>query len=189
MWLSGEGLPYYYWGALMWTVPISVSGISLDFAYNLVVGLAGGCLWRRCCGRLAVEIGGTHRSGLLVAFFGLFAGTPDAVRQLFAGQSLAGISISGTSSRQIVDTITEFPLFTFWHGDLHPHLLSMPVACLALSGGARGGEERSAVAGHGRARRSLRRVLGGQSLVDAADAGEHCPAPVGRRSAVVLAGG
>jgi YYY domain-containing protein len=36
------------------------------------------------------------------------------------------------SSRQITDTITEFPLFTIWLGDLHPHLLSMPIICLAL---------------------------------------------------------
>ena len=42
MWLSGDSLPYYYWGALLWTVPISISGLSLDVAYNLVVGLAGG---------------------------------------------------------------------------------------------------------------------------------------------------
>jgi uncharacterized membrane protein len=66
-----------------------------------------------------------------VACFGLLAGTPDAIRQLFEGQSLAEIDL-WQSSRQIVNTITEFPLFTFWHGDLHPHLLSMPVACLVL---------------------------------------------------------
>jgi len=41
MWLAGEALPYYYWGALLWTVPISFSGLALDLAYNLVVGLAG----------------------------------------------------------------------------------------------------------------------------------------------------
>jgi len=140
MWLSGETLPYYYWGALMWTVPISVSGVSLDIAYNLVVGLAGGAvavlLWA-----LGRRVGGTHRTGLLVAFFGLFAGTPDGFRQLLAGQSFVGLDF-WHSSRQIVDTITEFPLFTFWHGDLHPHLLSMPVACLvllvALEAGRRG---------------------------------------------------
>jgi YYY domain-containing protein len=130
MWLSGETLPYYYWGALMWTVPISLSGVSLDFAYNLVVGLAGGSvavlLWA-----LGRRVGGNHRTGLLVAFFGLFAGTPDGVRQLFSGTPLAELDL-WHSSRQIADTITEFPLFTFWHGDLHPHLLSMPVACLAL---------------------------------------------------------
>ncbi len=130
MWLAGEALPYYYWGALLWTIPISFSGLALDLAYNLVVGLAGGAvavlLW--AVGR---RVGGNHRSGLLVAFFGLFAGTPDAVRQLLAGQPLLELDI-WHSSRQIVDTITEFPLFTFWHGDLHPHLLSMPVACLAL---------------------------------------------------------
>ena len=25
MWLAGESLPYYYWGALLWSVPLSTS--------------------------------------------------------------------------------------------------------------------------------------------------------------------
>ena len=42
MWLAGETLPYYYWGALLWTVPLWVSGVPLEFGYNLIVGLIGG---------------------------------------------------------------------------------------------------------------------------------------------------
>jgi YYY domain-containing protein len=130
MWLAGEALPYYYWGALLWTVPLWVSGLPLEFGYNLIVGLIGGMvgclLWM-----LGRRAGGGHCSGLLVAFFGLLAGTPDGFRQLFAGVELGGLDY-WHSSRQIPDTITEWPLFTAQLGDLHPHLLSMPVACLAL---------------------------------------------------------
>lgn len=130
MWLAGEALPYYYWGALVWTVPLWVSHLPLEFGYNLIVGIIGGMagslLWM-----LGRRAGGSHFSGLLVAFFGLLAGTPDGMRQLFAGKELGAIDY-WHSSRQIPDTITEWPLFTAHLGDLHPHLLSMPIACLAL---------------------------------------------------------
>lgn len=130
MWLAGEALPYYYWGALLWTVPIAASQLALEIAYNLVVALAGGItaalLW--AAGR---RFGGGHRWGLAVAFFGLLAGTPDGLRQVLGGSSLAGVDI-WASSRQVADTITEFPLFSFWLGDLHPHLLAMPIAVLAV---------------------------------------------------------
>jgi YYY domain-containing protein len=130
MWLAGEVLPYYYWGALLWTIPLWFSKLPLEIGYNLIVGLLGGMvgslLWM-----LGRRAGGSNLSGLLVAFFGLLAGTPDGMRQLFAGKQLGALDY-WHSSRQIPDTITEWPLFTAQLGDLHPHLLSMPVACLAL---------------------------------------------------------
>ena len=130
MWLSGFTLPYYYWGALLWTVPISLAGIPLELAYNLIVGLIGGMmaalLWM--LGRRAAR---SHWGGLLAAFFGVLAGTPDGVRQLLAGARLGGLDY-WHSSRQVTDAITEWPLFTLWLGDLHPHLLSIPIVCLAL---------------------------------------------------------
>jgi len=130
MWLAGETLPYYYWGALLWTTPLSIASLPLEIGYNLIVALIGGMvaslLWM-----LGRRAGGSHLSGLLVAFFGLFAGTPDGLRQLFADAAIGGLDF-WHSSRQITDTITEFPLFTLWLGDLHPHLLSMPIVCLAL---------------------------------------------------------
>ena len=130
MWLAGEALPYYYWGALLWTVPLWVSHLPLEYGYNLIVGILGGMvgslLWM-----LGRRAGGSHWSGLLVTFFGFFAGTPDGMRQLFAGKELGALDY-WHSSRQIQDTITEWPLFTAQLGDLHPHLLSMPVACLGL---------------------------------------------------------
>ncbi len=143
MWLGGETLPYYYWGALLWTVPISLSSIPLELAYNLTVGLIGGLvaalLWM-----LGRRAGGSHWAGLLAAFFGVFAGTVDGMRQILLGTKLGGLDY-WHSSRQVADTITEWPLFTFWLGDLHPHLLSLPVVCLSLLLAWQAGKQRPGV--------------------------------------------
>jgi YYY domain-containing protein len=126
MWLAGETLPYYYWGALIWTVPLVLSKIPLDLAYNLIVAGVGGLsaclLWS--LGRRAGEGGA---SGWLAMAFGLFAGTADGFRQAMATGSFFSFDY-WHSSRQVPDTITEWPLFTLWLGDLHPHLLSIPLA-------------------------------------------------------------
>jgi YYY domain-containing protein len=130
MWLGGESLPYYYWGALIWTIPNKLAAVPLEYAYNLIVALLGGML-AALMWSLGRRAGGGHGSGLLAAFFGVFAGTPDGPHQILGGVSMTGINL-WQSSRQIEGTITEWPLFTLWLGDLHPHLLSMPIACLAL---------------------------------------------------------
>jgi YYY domain-containing protein len=130
MWLAGERLPYYYWGALLWTAPLTASGLSLEIAYNLIVALVAGllavALWA-----LGRRLGGSHWAGLTAAFFGVLAGTPDGWRQLLGGVGLRSLDV-WRSSRQHEDVITEFPLFTAWLGDLHPHYLSMPIACAAF---------------------------------------------------------
>lgn len=130
MWLAGETLPYYYWGAVLWVVPLVLAKIPLDVSYNFVVaavgGLTGCLLW--VLGRRAAA---GSASGWIAAGFGLLAGTADGVRQLAAGRPLAGLDF-WHSSRQIPDTITEWPLFSLWLGDLHPHLLSMPLALAAV---------------------------------------------------------
>jgi YYY domain-containing protein len=131
MWLAGERLPYYYWGALLWTTPLAASGLRLELAYNLIVALVAGsaavALW--ALGRRLA--GGGRWAGLTAAFFGVLAGTPDGWRQLLGGTGIRSLDI-WRSSRQHQDVITEFPLFTAWLGDLHPHYLSLPIAATAL---------------------------------------------------------
>ena len=126
MWLAGETLPYYYWGALIWTVPLVLGKIPLDLAYNLIVAGVGGLtaclLWS-----LGRRIGEGGASGWLAVAFGLFAGTADGFRQFMVNGSIFNLDY-WHSSRQVPDTITEWPLFTLWLGDLHPHLLSIPLA-------------------------------------------------------------
>jgi len=127
MWLSGHALPYYYWGALVWVPPLRGAGLALDSGYNLVVASLGGLL-AALAWRIGTRLSGSWRAGSVAAFFALLAGTPAGWLQLLSGR---GIDL-WASSRTVPDTITEFPLFTLWLGDLHPHLLSMPLAMLAI---------------------------------------------------------
>lgn len=130
MWLAGENLPYYYWGGLPWALPLRLSGLTLDYGYNLVVGLVAGAtavsLW--CLGSSLL---GRWIGGWLAAFFGVLAGTPDGFRQLMIGIHPANLDL-WASSRQVPDAITEYPLFSFWLGDLHPHVVSLPLALAAI---------------------------------------------------------
>lgn len=131
MWLSGHSLPYYYWGALVWALPMRLANLPLEIGYNLVVGLVAGLAAVLAWAVATKLTGGNRRAGLLAAAMATVAGTPDGLRQLLAGRSPWALDL-WASSRQVPDTITEFPLFTLWHGDLHPHLLSIPLALLAM---------------------------------------------------------
>jgi len=130
-WLAHTVLPYYYWGALPWAFLIRASGIEIGIAYNLIVALLCGTtalvLWV-----LGRRLGGSELSGWMAAVMGIVAGTPDGLRQLIAGAGRTAVDL-WPSSRQIPGAITEYPLFSFSLGDLHPHLLSMPPALLALA--------------------------------------------------------
>jgi len=130
MWLAGMTLPYYYWGALVWTVPLAASRLAPEIAYNLIVGLLAGAS-ASLAWAIASRWSRPARGALVAAFVTVLAGTPDGLRQLLAGKPITGLDFWG-SSRQVANAITEFPLFTFWLGDLHPHLLSLPLALLTV---------------------------------------------------------
>lgn len=142
MWLAGESLPYYYWGALVWVAPLEAGRVPLEVGYNLIVallgGLTAGLLWT-----IGKRLSGSSGAGWLAVAAGMLAGTPRGLWQLLDGRPLAGLDL-WAASRQVTDTITEWPLFTFWLGDLHPHLLSLPLALGATVAAARAGERPAA---------------------------------------------
>ncbi len=129
-WLAGEALPYYYWGFVPWVAPAKVLGLAPDVLYNLLVPTLA-AVTAQIAWALARSLGGSRRSAGLASFLVVFAGTPDGWRQLLAGVRFVDLDL-WASSRQIPGTITEFPLFTFHLGDLHPHLLATPLVLLAL---------------------------------------------------------
>lgn len=129
-WLSGFELPYYYWGFMPWALPAKLAGLAPDVIFNLMVPTLA-MVSAQAAWALARGLGGSRRTGVMAAGLVVFWGTADGWRQWFSGISLADINL-WPSSRQITGTITEFPLFTFHLGDLHPHLLSVPLMLLAV---------------------------------------------------------
>lgn len=129
-WLAGQSLPYYHWGFVPWLLPARLLGLTPDRLFNLLVPTLA-ALSAQLAWALARALGCRRRAGLLAAFLVVFAGTPDGWYQLARGVSLASLDL-WRSSRAIAGAITEFPLFTFQLGDLHPHLLSVPLYLLAI---------------------------------------------------------
>ena len=129
-WLAGHALPYYYWGFVPWLLPAKLISFAPDVVFNLLVPTLA-MVSAQAAWALARALGGSRRTGVMAGFLVVFTGTFDGWRQLFAGTKLSALDL-WSSSRQIKGTITEFPLFTFQLGDLHPHLLCIPLMLAAL---------------------------------------------------------
>ena len=129
-WLAGHTLPYYYFGFVPWLLPAKLLGLPPEVLYNLLVPMLA-AVSAQAAWALARAVGGSRRSGIAAGFLVVFAGTADGWRQLLTGTPL-GTTDMWHASRQITGTITEFPLFTFQLGDLHPHLLAVPLLLVTL---------------------------------------------------------
>jgi YYY domain-containing protein len=126
-WMAGKTINYYYWGYLLAAVLAKLASVTPFVSYNLAVAtfagytfVAAASLGRRLCdGSRAAAIG----SGFVAVFAGNVQGAIDAIRAPFD----RGFDY-WHASRVIAkgDTINEFPFFTFFHADLHPHLLAFP---------------------------------------------------------------
>ena len=137
-WFAGERFPYYHFGSWLFSIPLRVSGLAPEVGYNVVVALVGALAAGAAFGMVRLR-GGGRILGLLAAVLLVFGGTFDGARQLFAGAPLSGVD-PWPSSRRVVHAITEWPLFTIWLGDLHPHAVAIPffLSLAALAGVAKG---------------------------------------------------
>jgi YYY domain-containing protein len=133
-WMAGKTINYYYWGYLLAATQAKLSGVAPLTAYNLAVATFAGfsfvasvCLGLRLSrGDLGVGLA----SGVATVFAGNFAGAFDAWNNPFAADF-----DYWHASRVIAagNTINEFPFFTFFHADLHPHLLAFPYFIAAFA--------------------------------------------------------
>ena len=134
-WMSGQTINYYYWGYLLTATISKAAGVDPLVGYNLAVAtfagfsfVAAACLgFRLSRGRRAAAVG----AGFACVFAGNLTGAFDAWTKLFG----RGNFDYWHASRVIGagDTINEFPFFTFFHADLHPHLLAFPFFLAAFA--------------------------------------------------------
>lgn len=133
-WMAGKTINYYYWGYLLAASLAKLSGVTTFISYNLAVATFAGysfvaavCLGLRLsAGRLAAGLG----AGLATVFAGNLQGALDAWEAPFDkgfDYFHASRVIGGDK------TINEFPFFTFFHADLHPHLLAFPYFLAAFA--------------------------------------------------------
>ena len=135
-WMSGHTINYYYWGYLLAAAQAKLSGVAPLTAYNLAIAsfagysfVAAACLgFRLSRGSLKVGLGA---AGLTV-FASNLAGAFDAWANPFA-VDFDYWHASRVIGPEQFKTINEFPFFTFFHADLHPHLLAFPYFIAAFA--------------------------------------------------------
>ena len=156
-WAAGLTINYYYFGYLMVAFLTRLTGIPSGITYNLALGLffalsglgaygIGYSLIKRfqAAGGIIEPRRGTL-TGLFAVFLLLFIGNlftiwkaitePEILRQGF----WFGVGWNATRVIQRVEgdtlldyTINEFPAFSFILGDMHPHVMALPFALLAI---------------------------------------------------------
>jgi YYY domain-containing protein len=133
-WMSGHTINYYYWGYLLAAAIAKVAGVSPFVAYNLAIPTFAGYSFAAaaCLGfRLS---GGRKVAAIAAGFVSVFAGNLTGALDAWA-KPFAKDFDYWHASRVIGkgDTINEFPFFTFFHADLHPHLLAFPFFLAAFA--------------------------------------------------------
>ena len=135
-WMSGLTINYYYWGYLLAAAQAKLSGVAPLTAYNLAIATFGGSSFAAaaCLGfRLSK---GNWKVGLAGAGFTVFAGNLAGAFDAWAKPFAADFnywSASRVIGPEQFKTINEFPFFTFFHADLHPHLLAFPYFIAAFA--------------------------------------------------------
>ncbi|MGH9317108.1 MAG: DUF2298 domain-containing protein, partial [Thermoanaerobaculia bacterium] len=141
-WMAGKSINYYYWGYLLAAALAKISGVTTFVSYNLSIATFAGyafvsaaCLALRLSGgRVAAGIW----AGVATVFAGNFAGALDAWNApLGKGFDYwhASRVIGMDPTTHEYTTISEFPFFTFFQADLHPHLLAFPFFVAAFAVG------------------------------------------------------
>lgn len=123
-WLSGSRFPYYHFGTYLFALPARAARVPSEYAYNLIAALLPALAALAAYGAVRTR-GGGRRLALLAGSVLVLGGTFDGARQALGDKPFADLDW-WASSRRVANAITEWPLFTFRLGDLHPHAVTFP---------------------------------------------------------------
>jgi YYY domain-containing protein len=141
LWLAGHTVNYYYFGYLFLSVLGRMAGTSVLVSYNLSLALIFGLA---LAGAYSISYNLIRHKvwGLFGPLFVVLLGNAHA----FFFQVLEGrfpwnssgwywesTRIVGETAPGVATTINEFPLFSLILGDLHPHVIAIPVVLLAIT--------------------------------------------------------
>jgi YYY domain-containing protein len=130
-WASGNGLGYYYFGVFQFGLLHKLSGLSPTIGYSFSLAIVAAqfattfyLILRNFC------------SQRLSSFFSIlicFLATYDTWWVLFTGFKPIGFDLYWATSRTLhTPGINEYPLWSFLFGDLHAHLIALPIVALTV---------------------------------------------------------
>jgi len=149
MWLAGYDINYYTFGHFLGSIVTQFWGISLDYAYNLLLGLLMGLIGAEVFS-LAINLSplvlavksnriknkrvknwSLIKVGLVATVLIVLAGNGQTIWYLIKNQGMKGYWYPD-ATRFIERTIHEFPAYSFIVSDLHAHLWGLPLVFFLL---------------------------------------------------------
>ncbi|MBF0170226.1 MAG: hypothetical protein HQK87_03910 [Nitrospinae bacterium] len=130
MWLAGQTASYYYFGHLVWALLHKVAQVPTHYGYQFAVAGQFAMTGLGAYG-VGLLVTGSHRAGWLAGWLTLMAGNVWTIWQWLAEP---GQWDWWKGTRLIPGAITEYPAFTFALGDLHAHLMALPLTMVTLAG-------------------------------------------------------
>ncbi|MBN2053892.1 hypothetical protein JW905_03145 [bacterium] len=145
LWFSGSEnyINYYYYGYFVQATVAKLAGIDPWIAYNLALTLIF-ALSATGAFSLVYNFSGRRHIGLLAAVMLCIMGNLYGAVQMTSGQPFGPLEVWHGSrvivkktmvnnvEKTIDSTINEVPFFSFLLGDLHAHLLALPLSLLVL---------------------------------------------------------
>lgn len=145
-WLSGFTLNYYHFGFVTWASVARMLGTPAAIAYNLAAAVIPGQV-AACAYSMALLLTRSRSLACVSAIALIGLGNLAGAQQV---ASLGSAYDVWSPSRVIAGTINEFPFFTFFWADLHPHLMAMPNYLVFVALALVAFDDRSALSKRGR---------------------------------------
>ena len=134
-WFAGEVIDFYYYlGYLAVAVLTKITGVVPSVAFNLAVALIFALTISVSYGigyNLTRNIKYSTFAAIFIAVLGNIQGAIQFVSSYILHQP-STTAYYWSSSRVISNTINEFPYFSFIHGDLHAHMIAIPLQLLVV---------------------------------------------------------
>ena len=143
-WLSGSTINYYYFGHFIIAWLIRLSGVAPAVGFNLGVALVyalttctvfavAATLWAAAQREVDVPAVSPLLPGLAAAALAMLLGNLDGALELLQKPGPLLQFDWWSPSRVIVNTINEFPFFSFLLADLHAHMMATPFGLTGLA--------------------------------------------------------
>jgi uncharacterized membrane protein len=142
IWLAGETINYYTFGHFMGAIVTQFWGLSVDYAYNLILGLIMGLvasqgfslvinLVQNIQAKIQFSYKHLIKAGLIGSLLLVLAGNGHTAWYWLKNKSFEGYWYPD-ATRFIDRTIHEFPAYSFIVSDLHAHVWDLPLVLLLL---------------------------------------------------------
>lgn len=126
IWFSGHHLNYYYFGQFIFATLAKLTYIPAFFVYNLSIATIAAFAFSGACG-IAYMLSKNYLISILTGISTMFLGNLSGIRELLYSDNEVNFHMFWATSRVIPHTVNEYPLWGLLFGDLHAHIVAMPV--------------------------------------------------------------